>query len=523
MKRNPDPGGTEFKTPTRIPRTKPAPVSCGESPHNDSDLQQDIIWDATSPSPRRPGTRRKKQTAGTLNISEIVSRIAPKHGRPQAAEPSLQQWIGDSATIPCTPDLQVPRTKRKSPRASSVDGLLKLAKRFDQNMFHPEEVEVGDMDLLAQDIPDFQSKPITHQSKLSASPPENGQPAVNTEPGTDPDWDQQLQDDLDFLFDGPTQNLSRNLSQAPSAPSEDGRKPPESARGAFEDDWENDDLLNDLLALEMNQNPQLCSTQKPPGPAGPVSPREPAGRVGPRVQKENLRPRATFSGNRTQTDLRTDPAGSPAGTGPHRTEPTCQSNTLKPEPQRSRIDPRSSAETFKPDTVDFMDLDLLFSSDPVWDELADDDLLCEMCEDLENQIQNVTARQTPVRSNQRAALQPTHRTCPNRTQTGAGGPSSSRAAPRPANNHRFGFQRPTDPVTMATGTGTGQNTGQTCSSTFNRVGCLLRHMTALVDDVTSCPSPVGKCSAAEIELKKQRALERRNRRLQAQQNRAGIS
>ncbi len=45
----------EFKTPTRIPRPRATANFSGESPHNDSDFQQDIIWDATSPSPNRLG------------------------------------------------------------------------------------------------------------------------------------------------------------------------------------------------------------------------------------------------------------------------------------------------------------------------------------------------------------------------------------------------------------------------------------------------------------------------------------
>lgn len=47
----------DFKTPTSISRTKPSsvPVLGPDSPHNDLDLQQDIVWDAASPSPRRSG------------------------------------------------------------------------------------------------------------------------------------------------------------------------------------------------------------------------------------------------------------------------------------------------------------------------------------------------------------------------------------------------------------------------------------------------------------------------------------
>lgn len=88
------------------------------------------------------GKRGTKQRVGVVDISEIVSRIAPKvrtslvtshaqpvngfclrccccvvivkHGRPEAAEPTLQQWIGDG--VPCTPDVQAVKPKKKSLR-----------------------------------------------------------------------------------------------------------------------------------------------------------------------------------------------------------------------------------------------------------------------------------------------------------------------------------------------------------------------------------------------------------------------
>lgn len=48
----------EFKTPTRVPRSRAGSGFTAESPNNDSDFQQDIIWDATSPSPSRLGKPR---------------------------------------------------------------------------------------------------------------------------------------------------------------------------------------------------------------------------------------------------------------------------------------------------------------------------------------------------------------------------------------------------------------------------------------------------------------------------------
>lgn len=89
-----------------------------------------------------------------MDISEIVNRIAPKvrdgllrthtrtavclysrfsfcfvplqHGRPEVAEPTLQRWIGDSAAIPCTPDVQAPKPKKKSPRWAHYTNLFPL-------------------------------------------------------------------------------------------------------------------------------------------------------------------------------------------------------------------------------------------------------------------------------------------------------------------------------------------------------------------------------------------------------------
>uniref|UniRef100_A0A674C4T3 ETAA1 activator of ATR kinase a n=1 Tax=Salmo trutta TaxID=8032 RepID=A0A674C4T3_SALTR len=298
----------DFKTPTRVTRSRYNNVfNKGESPMNESELQQDIVWDATSPSPLRTG-KKYSANVGIVDISEIVNRIAPKHGRPVVPESSLLQWIGDSA-IPCTPEMQQPRAKKKSPRPNGVDDLLKLAKQFDFNMLRQDEERVNDMhkqslELLSdsENILDLDGNENQPPPLLSNGTPERTQSALktnnmrNSKDQIPPDH--EMEDDMDFLFDGPTQHISGNLSQnslplslevktAPTVSSKviPGKYPDSihghtstvssshpvkrsSANNNFDDDWENDDMLDDSLVFEMTQNPELfaapnhCSTQR---------------------------------------------------------------------------------------------------------------------------------------------------------------------------------------------------------------------------------------------------------------------
>ncbi|XP_031732530.1 ewing's tumor-associated antigen 1 [Anarrhichthys ocellatus] len=615
---------TEFKTPTRIPRSR-SRAGGGfsvESPNNDCDFQQDIIWDATSPSPNRHGKRGKNQKPPVVvDISEIVSRIAPKHGRPTVAEPTLQQWIGDSATIPCTPDVRVPRPKKKSPRPNGVDDLLKLAKQFDFNMFRQDEEDVENLhrqslELLSEDILDLEND---DQNNVSLSLPVNYQPAVKADEQLP--LDQHMEDDLDFLFDGPTQRLSGNVSQVSSAlpsqvkpaPKEASGKPPASSHGPtsgvsttnakvtsakdeFEDDWENDDLLNDSLVLEMTQNPQKftdpqhCSTQKPPSQIH--NHRESPANVVQSVskgEKDNVRQRTTFkldsnpsfSFNRIQTHSETvrdsQQSRFPSGhsvsveAGSRRTGQT--SNPAKSDPQKPPFHQRTSvakynatasntsasknAQSFpvKPATVSSRgeapavseDPSPLFSSDPVWDDPADDDLLCEMCEDVENRLhgaENLSAKQTPPgshMSNQRASsplanrnrLPAGRQTFDPKKQTPAslpcasGRPAGSSLTGSSVSNIAAGVQMTDSFRYTQTKNPSASTNGSTWTRGSSRVQSAprgnpgkdqftFRKPDKPVSTVTS--KVVGSCSAAEIEQKKQQAMERRRQRLQAAQH-----
>ncbi|XP_057699096.1 ewing's tumor-associated antigen 1 [Corythoichthys intestinalis] len=414
----------EFKTPTRPCSSRATAAFSGESPH-DSDTHHDIVWDASSPSPQRLGKRAKKHAPGVVNISDIVSRIAPKHGRPEVSEPTLLKWIGDSAAIPCTPDVEPPKNRRKSPRSNGVDDLLKLARRFDLNLLHHEDEEEekeGDMNP--------QSLQLQSQERLHnlASPPRH------------------TEDDLDFLFDEPTQQASPMAADKSSA----------LASADFSVNWEDNDLFDDSLLAEMTQNPENfclpkhCSTQKTDLAVSATF-----------ADSQSKRSSTAETENTTKPDL-TNICGLPSAVCIARKELASPSPTQKPVP---------AAYDFPED-----DLDAIFLSDPFWDDPEDDEMLRELCEDVENRM-----------GHEGATVEP----CPGKYSHPCSLPE------RPA-AQQFTFKRPGNPVSMVT----------------SKPGCMVSNHP--ISMVTS--KVVVKCSALEIERKKQQAMERRRRRLQEVQN-----
>ncbi|CAM4474235.1 unnamed protein product [Leuciscus chuanchicus] len=274
----------EFKTPTRPARGQFRSLIPDDSPSNDPDSHQDIIWDTTSPSPIRHG-RGQRRTANVraVDISDIANRIAPKNGRLEEVDSSLLQWIGDSA-IPCTPEVRQPKAKPVSTKQSTVEDLMRLAKQFDFNM-RQDETQGPSSDEPASHGDRYTTAHIGSVMKSSALEPNDKKPV--DERGLN----QEMEDDLDFLFDGPTQQLSGRLSQASSfhtqvVPERNAVKACDSRKGSsfcttansdskqvnnaddFDDDWSSDGLLDDSLLLEMTQNPDLfaapqhSSTQK---------------------------------------------------------------------------------------------------------------------------------------------------------------------------------------------------------------------------------------------------------------------
>lgn len=255
--RNASPRFTDVKSPKTRPRLTGG--SNSDSP-GDVEPSQDIFWDSTSPTPTTSGFRFTK-----VEISDLVNRIAPKDVKPHKS--SLHQWIGDSA-VPCTPDIPKQRTRKRSSRPSSVEDLMKLARQFDENMQQDKDMHEK------LNIINNNNKSIN-----SVYPKEEEQPALSC--GSE-------EAELRALFDGSTQKASGPLSQGStsSACSQEVTQPPKmpSSHKAvsaeknvpsslkasesnkcddFDDDWdwENDELLNDSLLMAITSEQDNTTTK----------------------------------------------------------------------------------------------------------------------------------------------------------------------------------------------------------------------------------------------------------------------
>ncbi|XP_023183842.1 uncharacterized protein LOC102216876 isoform X1 [Xiphophorus maculatus] len=240
---------TDLRSP-RLPgssRSRFLGSNVTESP-GDVEASQDIFWDATSPT--HAGRRNKNTRA--VKISDIANRIAPKNIKPKVTESSLLHWMDDGA-IPCTPDVPKQRARK---RQSNVKDLLSLANLFDKTMQQDQETSV-------------QQDTVTSKLRGTADVSEN-----NVKEPRCPSLSEQAEAELRALFDSSTQGISGRLSEG-SVSSQDRQdlvetfafidqrqSEPKSADKHstnnlvdFEDDWDNDDLLNDSLILALTQDP----------------------------------------------------------------------------------------------------------------------------------------------------------------------------------------------------------------------------------------------------------------------------
>uniref|UniRef100_A0A3B5LIG3 ETAA1 activator of ATR kinase n=1 Tax=Xiphophorus couchianus TaxID=32473 RepID=A0A3B5LIG3_9TELE len=194
-----------------------------ESP-GDVEASQDIFWDATSPT----HTGRRNKNTRAVKISDIANRIAPKNIKPKVTESLLLHWMDDGA-IPCTPDVPKQRVRKRSSRCEIPIALSSLK--------------------------------VSHTIFTYRKP-------------RCPSLSEQAEAELRALFDSSTQGISGRLSEG-SVSSQDRQdlvetfafidqrqsepKPADKHSTNnlvdFEDDWDNDDLLNDSLILALTQDP----------------------------------------------------------------------------------------------------------------------------------------------------------------------------------------------------------------------------------------------------------------------------
>ncbi|NWS39994.1 ETAA1 protein, partial [Probosciger aterrimus] len=155
------------KTPKRSLSRK-SRIPTFSSPVNDTDVQQEIFWDPHSPIAHSLGTGKTKQSTRrcTVEISDIVNRIAPQDEKAACNEGSLLgTWIGEDA-IPCTPGVVKvrARTKLSCTRDLKIknpeEELMKLAKEFDKNLVELDAVQ--EQERLGNDVIQTASESLNH-------------------------------------------------------------------------------------------------------------------------------------------------------------------------------------------------------------------------------------------------------------------------------------------------------------------------------------------------------------------------
>ncbi|CAN9500018.1 unnamed protein product [Ophioblennius macclurei] len=268
---------TDFQSPRQRGRSRNFGLPNAESP-GDVEPSQDIVWDPTSPTQAKTGNRNTRVVA----ISDIVNRIAPEDVRPKGRDSRLLQWIADGA-IPCTPEVPRQRLRKKSSRQRSVDDLMKLARRFDENM----QQDTATSEQLNTVKNDMDERENTSEARLTQRPPSGHAKHRKRLSAAE-----QVEAELHALFDSSTQAVSGPLSEFSATPASSEEKeernatvtsakqqppvlkPSEESNSAaqaagskgscgsnanncvdFDDDWENDDLLNDSFVIAMTQNP----------------------------------------------------------------------------------------------------------------------------------------------------------------------------------------------------------------------------------------------------------------------------
>nr|XP_057914551.1 ewing's tumor-associated antigen 1 homolog [Doryrhamphus excisus] len=487
----------------------------GDSP-SDMEPSQDIIWDSTSP----PKAGKDSRNVRSVEISDIVNRIAPKDVKPRGPQSPLWQWIGDSTTL--TPEMPKPRVKKKSIRQNSVDDLMKLARKFDENMQQDKEASEQ------LNTNNNNNKSDTTQTQTSA---------LN-----------RTEAELHALFDSSTQGASGGFSPSSSrsSPSQEASSKAEASQSSklksagttvsvskcddFEDDWENDDLLNDSFILAMTQNPdsfktplasntkqtvcQRTASKKPSEPARVPESKSSISTL------EQLCPQVRTTNRRT-FKLEPNPRFQTSTEGPPTSRNTSENKSATSKTIYTKI-------TDKKQPCDAADS----SKDILCDDWDDDDaLFYQVCDTVEWLSKSQPEPEKPAEATARptkttSAPLPIDKTLPTNTN------KSPRAFVR-SNSLPEGWQSPVRGWTSRPGMSQSLPERQKSrNSSGSHVDVKTCTVTAGVQPSNAafkrsvCDSAVKsnkvfvtnqmarKCSAAEIERKKQEALARRRQRMQ---------
>lgn len=529
---------TDLQSPVR--RGRFLGLNNADSP-GDVEPSQDIVWDSTSPTHTNSGFRCTK-----VEISDLVNRIAPMDVKTLRPDSTLLQWIGDSA-VPCTPDVPKQRTRTRSSRQSSVEDLMKLARKFDENMQQDKDT-CETLNIVNNNI-NKRHVNLADPKLTEANVTENVQQVQHCD---------TEEAELHALFDSSTQKFSGRLSQGSttSTCSQEVKREPETSSlfkppggekkeqcinankcDDFDDDWENDDLLNDSLLLAITQDPEQHSattkTIMQYNTSQCISDCKPSGNVihVPKVSSVHTKPSCSAlqalcpkpkTTNRSTFRLGPNPVVQPTS-GSLQELPASKFTALKSSHQGEQR-PAVSKQTL---------------SDSSWDD-GDDALLYHVCDSVER-ISNSQpdSQNKPDRAVNRQQTAPVPVKPSRSTNSSASANKQSCAFVRSnslpeTSSNSLNFQGWINPMK---GSSNKPQISQSLPGSHASSFLQTKHSSAssqhynqesnqsafkrnLSDSAVVCnkvfvtSQMAGKCSAAEIEKKKQEALARRRQRMQ---------
>ncbi|XP_061767292.1 uncharacterized protein LOC133559491 [Nerophis ophidion] len=476
----------ELQSPQRRGPGRFFGLNNGDSP-GDTEPSQDIIWDSTSPN---AGSSRNFRS---VEISDIVNRIAPKDVNLRGPRSPLWQWISESAAL--TPEMPKPRVKKKSVRDNCVDDLMKLARQFDKNMQQNMQQDKEASEQLNSNNNNNTTSPLS-----------------------------RTEEELRALFDSSTQGDSRGLSPNSSraSPTQEGSHPatgppsselkPASKRDDFDDDWD-DDLLNDPVVLAMAQS---SDANQPSEPARVLQVKPIVGTLQRLCPQIKTTKRSTFKlepNPHFQTSATDAPRSTPQKLHTPEAKPAASKTVFTEITDRRQ--PRVAADSLKE------------ACDTLWDDWDDDALFYQVCDTAERLSNSQPAQASSSSLQEKPSDGPT-KNASTPLPIGKTLPANA-ASPRTfvrSNSLPEGWNAPgmdrTERLRMSRslpgshrgGGSSGSHaeaTKRTVTAASKRSVCDAAAKTNKV--FVTCQMAGKCCSAAEIERKKQEALARRRQRM----------